>query len=43
MIAKIAKVLDVSTDYLIGEGKIAHYDKEVIRRIEDIQQLDEDT
>ncbi len=43
MIAKIAKVLEVFTDYLIGEGKIAHYDKEVIRRIEDIQELDKDT
>ena len=43
MIAKIAKVLEVSTDYLIGEGKVAHYDKEVIRRIEDIQELDQET
>lgn len=43
MIAKIAKVLEVSIDFLIGEGKIAQYDKEVIKRIEDIQQLDSDT
>lgn len=43
MIAKIAKVLDVSVDYLIGSGQLAQYDKEVIKRIEDIQQLDSDT
>jgi len=43
MLAKIAKVLDVSIDYLIGEGKVAQYDKDIIRRIEDIQQLDSDT
>ena len=43
VIVKIAKVLNVSTDFLIGDGKLAHYDKEVISRIEDIQQLDNDT
>ncbi len=43
MIAKIAKVLDVSIDYLIGEGQLASYDKEVLKRIEDIQLLDDDT
>ncbi len=43
MIVKIAKVLDVSIDYLIGDGQLAQYDKEVIKRIEDIQQLDNDT
>ena len=43
MIVKIAKELDVSIDFLIGESKIAEYDKDVIKRIEDIQQLDMDT
>ena len=43
MLAKIAKVLDVSIDYLIGDGKLAHFDREVIKRIEDIQGLDKDT
>jgi len=43
MIAKIAKVLDVSIDFLIGDGKIAQYDKDIIKRIEDIQQLDNET
>jgi transcriptional regulator with XRE-family HTH domain len=43
VIAKIAKVLDVSVDYLIGDGKMAAYDKEVIKRIDAIQALDEET
>ncbi len=43
MMASIAKVLGVSIDYLIGEGKLAQYDKEIIKRIEDIQELDKDT
>ncbi len=42
-IAKIAKVLDVSIDFLIGDDKTSQYDKDVIKRIEDIQQLDNDT
>jgi Predicted transcriptional regulators len=43
MIVKIAKVLNVSVDFLIGDGKLAQYDKAVLKRIEDIQQLDSDT
>lgn len=43
MIANIANVLEVSVDYLIGDGKLAQYDKDVLRRIEDIQLLDSDT
>ena len=43
MIVKIANILDVSIDFLIGEGQSAKYDKDVIKRIEDIQQLDNDT
>jgi transcriptional regulator with XRE-family HTH domain len=43
MIVKIANVLDVSIDFLIGEGQSAKFDKDVIKRIEDIQQLDTDT
>lgn len=40
---KIADTFEVSLDYLVGEGRMASYDKEVLRRIEDIQQLDSDT
>lgn len=30
-------------DFLIGEAKLAQYDKNVVKRIEDIQELDTDT
>ena len=30
-------------DYLVGEGQLANYDKEVLKRIEDIEKLDNDT
>ena len=43
MIIKIAKVFNVSVDYIIGEGKISSYDKEVLKRIEDIENLDSET
>ena len=37
IILKIAKVFDVSIDYLAGEGQFSTYDKEVLKRIEDIE------
>ena len=43
MILKLAKVFNVSLDYLVGEGQLANYDKEVLKRIEDIEQLDKET
>ena len=43
MILKIAKVFDVSVDYIIGEGTMSRFDKDVLKRIEDIEKLDEDT
>ena len=43
MIVKIAKVFNVSVDYLIGEGKLSSYDKEVLKRMEDIEELDQET
>ena len=43
MLAKIAHTFNVSVDYLIGEGQLSSYDKEVVKRIEAIQQLDADT
>lgn len=43
IILKIAKVFDVSVDYLVGEGQLSTYDKDVLKRIEDIEHLpDED-
>ena len=43
MLVRIAKVFNVSVDYLVGEGQSAHFDKEVLKRIEDIERLDHDT
>lgn len=43
MAVKIARVFDVPVDYLLGEGKHAAYDKNTIKRIEDIEALDTQT
>lgn len=43
VIIKMAKVFNVTIDYMIGEGEFSSYDKDIIKRIEDIGQLDEDT
>jgi len=43
MALKIAKVFDVPVDFLLGEGKHAHYDNDTIKRIEEIQVLDSNT
>lgn len=39
ILLKIAKTFDVSIDYLIGEGALSTYDKEVLKRINDIEDL----
>lgn len=43
MALKIAQVFDVPVDYLLGQGKHAAYDKETVKRLEDIQALDSNT
>jgi transcriptional regulator with XRE-family HTH domain len=43
MALKIARVFDVPVDYLLGEGKHAAYDKETVKRLEDIDALDTST
>ena len=43
MMLKIAKTFDVSIDYIVGEGNLANFDKDVLKRIEDIENLDNDT
>ena len=40
---KIANIFEVSLDYLVGEGINASFDKKNLKRIEDIEHLDEDT
>ncbi len=42
MAKKIADVLSVSLDFLVGEGTNAQFDKETLKRIEEIQLLDDD-
>lgn len=43
MVVKLAKAFNVTTDYLINDGQYSHYDKEIIKRIEAIEALDDDT
>ena len=43
MALKLAKVFEVPLDYLIGDGKYADYNKDTIKRLEDIEDLDSDT
>lgn len=43
MALKIAKAFDVPVDYLLGEGTHAQYDKETVKRIEAIEDLDPNT
>ncbi len=43
MVAKMAKAFGVTTDFLIGEGENASYDKEIVDRINDIQKMDTKT
>ena len=43
VLLKLAKVFDVSVDFLIGEGELSSYDKAVLKRMEDIERLDPDT
>ena len=42
VLLKIAKEFDVSVDFLIGEGQLSTYDKEVLKRIDDIEKLPEE-
>lgn len=43
VLIKLAKVFNVNVDYIIGEGEFSSYDKDLIKRIEDIEKLDTDT
>ena len=40
---KIADAFEVSMDYLIGEGSHASFDKKNIKRLQDIEKLDDAT
>lgn len=43
VLIKLAKVFNVSVDYIIGEGELAALDKDLLKRMEDIEKLDEAT
>ena len=43
VLLKLAKVFNVSVDFLVGEGELSSYNKDVLKRIEDIERLDPDT
>lgn len=43
VLIKLAKVFNVSVDYIIGEGELAALDKDLLKRIEDIEKLDDAT
>lgn len=42
MVTKIAEALEVSVDYLLGKERFGKYDKESIKRLEAIQNMDAD-
>lgn len=39
VLLRLAKVFNVSVDYLLGEGANASYDKDMIKRLEDVENL----
>lgn len=43
MATKIAEALEVSVDYLLSKERFGKYDKEAIKRLEGIQNMDETT
>jgi transcriptional regulator with XRE-family HTH domain len=43
VLTKLAKAFNVSVDFLIGEGELSSFDKDLLKRIEYIEELDNDT
>ena len=41
VIVKLAKAFQVSVDYLLGEGQNASYDKEMVKRLDELESLPE--
>jgi len=42
VIIKLAKAFDVSVDFLLGEGLNAAYDKEMVKRLDELEHLPDD-
>ncbi len=40
---KIAEALEVTVDYLLGKERFGKYDKESVERLQEIQNLDDNT
>lgn len=43
VLVKLARVFNVSVDFLIGEGQLSALDRDLLKRIEDIEKLDPQT
>lgn len=43
VLLKIAKVYNVSIDFLIGESELSTFDKDVLKRIEEFKKMDSGT
>lgn len=43
MAQKIANIFGITVDYLLGNSAFAKYDQEAIKRLDDMENLDEDT
>ena len=43
VLLKLARVFHVTVDYLLGESELSGIDKDLLQRIEGIEQLDEET
>lgn len=41
VIVKLARAFEVSVDYLLGEGLNAAFDKEMLKRLDEVEQLPE--
>ena len=39
VIVKLANAFDVSVDFLLGEGQNANYDKEMVKRLDQVESL----
>lgn len=39
VVVKLATVFNVSVDFILGEGQNANYDKEMVKRLDDIEVL----
>jgi len=43
VLIKLARVFNVSIDFMVGEGQLSALNKDLLKRIEDIESLDSDT